>query len=291
MSLEYDNSAFYYFALTLLFFYLVPGTWFALSEIYLAFISGDKSIESRTTAEKAKAAALKKQRTGATRLKRWPFILNICCLVVSYIIFFSLLWLIRYDGEVNRFDPYTILNVEHGASTAEVKKAYRKLSLQFHPDKNIGNKAAEEMFMKVAKAYESLTDETAKENYEKFGNPDGKQALEVSIGLPKIILENPKVVLVLYLLVIVVVIPIAVGINCTIYLFLFLLFVFWFITFNDISLVVYCLTVTFVIRIMVRVFKTIWRKEYHVRHLPSFLPSPGGKVQPKEFPRNYGSFC
>jgi translocation protein SEC63 len=56
-----------------------------------------------------------------------------------------------------------------------------------------------------------LTDETARENYEKFGNPDGKQALEVSIGLPTWLLENPKVVLVLYLVAIVVIIPIGVG--------------------------------------------------------------------------------
>lgn len=65
--------------------------------------------------------------------------------------------------------------------------------------------------MKIAKAYEALTDEAARENYEKFGNPDGKQALEVSIGLPTWILENPKVVLVLYLIGMVVVIPVAVG--------------------------------------------------------------------------------
>lgn len=66
--------------------------------------------------------------------------------------------------------------------------------------------------MKIAKAYEALTDEAAKENYEKYGNPDGKQALEVSIGLPSIILDNPKVVLVLYLIGMIAVIPTVVGV-------------------------------------------------------------------------------
>ena len=42
-------------------------------------------------------------------------------------------------------------------------------------DENQGDKNAEDMFMKVAKAYEALTDETSKENYEKFGNPDGNR--------------------------------------------------------------------------------------------------------------------
>jgi translocation protein SEC63 len=83
--------------------------------------------------------------------------------------------------------------------------------LKYHPDKNIGDKSAEEMFMKIAKAYEALTDEASKENYEKYGNPDGKQSLEVSIGLPRVILDNPKVVLVLYLIAMVVLVPSLVG--------------------------------------------------------------------------------
>ncbi len=63
----------------------------------------------------------------------------------------------------------------------------------------------------MAKAYEALTDEVSKENYLKYGNPDGKQSLEVSIGLPRFLLDNPKVVLVLYLIGMVVIIPVAVG--------------------------------------------------------------------------------
>ena len=45
-----------------------------------------------------------------------------------------------------------------GAEAREIKRAYRSLSLQYHPDKNPGNKMAEDMFMKIAKAYEALTD-------------------------------------------------------------------------------------------------------------------------------------
>jgi translocation protein SEC63 len=210
--LDYDNSAFYYFALTLLSFYLVPGLWFTLSEIYAAFVGkADSSIEARTSIEKEKSSKLKKAKTGTSRLKRWPFLLNLCFLVPALLIFFYLIVMVKNDGEVTQFDPYRILEIEHGSSSAEIKKSYRRLSLKYHPDKNIGDKAAEEKFMKIAKAYEALTDETSKENYEKFGNPDGKQALEVSIGLPKIILENPKVVLVLYLILLVVVIPVSVG--------------------------------------------------------------------------------
>ncbi len=211
--LEYDNSAFYYFSLTLLVIYIIPGTWYALAEFCRAFLgSGDVGTKARTSQEKEKAKKLKKETTGITRLNTTAYITNLCCLLVAWAIFLYLVNLVSNDGEVNTFDPYTILGIEQGAALPLIKKAYRKLSLRYHPDKNIGDKSAEDMFMKIAKAYESLTDETARENLEKFGNPDGKQALEVSIGLPKILLENPKVVLVLYLIGMVVIIPSVVGV-------------------------------------------------------------------------------
>ena len=171
--LEYDNSAFYYFAITLLCFYLVPGLWYAIAETLRAFeIMGDSSsnVKTRTTIEKAKNNRLKMHNTGATRLKRWPFVLNMCFLIPAMISFAFLVSMVKNYGEVSRFDPYAILGIEAGAEVGAIKKAYRKMSLKFHPDKNIGDKVAEEVFMKVAKAYEALTDETSKENYEKFGN-------------------------------------------------------------------------------------------------------------------------
>jgi len=210
--LEYDNSAFYYFAITLLVIYILPGTWYALSEFVLAFAgSGEVGSKARTQSESFKASQLKRQSTGLTRLDTTAYKVNLVFLLIAWACFLYLMAMVVNDGEVNTFDPYTILGIVQGAATSEIKKAYRKLSLKYHPDKNIGDKNAEEMFMRIAKAYEALTDEASKENYEKFGNPDGKQALEVSIGLPRIILDNPKVVLVLYLIAMVVVIPSAVG--------------------------------------------------------------------------------
>jgi DnaJ-class molecular chaperone len=73
------------------------------------------------------------------------------------------------------FNPYTILGIEEGATPKEVKQAYRKLSVLYHPDKNTGANAtkAQNMFIQVAKAHEVLTDDATRENYEKYGNPDG----------------------------------------------------------------------------------------------------------------------
>jgi translocation protein SEC63 len=207
--LEYDNSAFYYFALTLLSIYLVPGTYAFLKELYLAFFGS--TVKARTQAEKKKVADVNGSTTGLGRLSNRSFILKSLLLLAVWALFLYLVSLVSADGEVSQFDPYQILGVENGAAEKAIKSAYRKLSLKYHPDKNIGNKAAEEMFMKIAKAYEALTNEASKENYEKYGNPDGKQSLEVSIGLPTWILDNPKVVLVLYLIFMVLLIPICVG--------------------------------------------------------------------------------
>mmetsp|Transcript_14951 Transcript_14951/g.51705 ORF Transcript_14951/g.51705 Transcript_14951/m.51705 type:complete len:565 (-) Transcript_14951:438-2132(-) len=116
---------------------------------------------------------------------------------------------LTFDAELASFDPFKILGVDPNAEDKEIRKAYRKLSLEYHPDKNQGNKLAEEMFMKVAKAYEALTDEEAKKNWLEYGNPDGKQSLEVSIGLPTFLLDesNHYAILCIYLGILVVIIP------------------------------------------------------------------------------------
>ena len=57
-----------------------------------------------------------------------------------------------------------------GASADEIKKAYRKLALQYHPDKNPGDAAAEEKFKEAAEAYEVLSDANKKARYDQFGH-------------------------------------------------------------------------------------------------------------------------
>ena len=55
-------------------------------------------------------------------------------------------------------DYYEVLGISKSASAAEIKKAYRKKALQYHPDKNPGDSSAEELFKKSAEAYEVLSD-------------------------------------------------------------------------------------------------------------------------------------
>lgn len=67
-------------------------------------------------------------------------------------------------------DYYEVLGVSKGASEAEIKKAYRKMALKYHPDKNLDDKAAEEKFKEAAEAYEVLSTPEKKQRYDQFGH-------------------------------------------------------------------------------------------------------------------------
>src|ERR687896_2664499 len=67
-------------------------------------------------------------------------------------------------------DYYEVLGVSRGASEAEVKSAYRKLAVKYHPDKNPGDAAAEEKFKEAAEAYSVLSDAEQRRRYDRFGH-------------------------------------------------------------------------------------------------------------------------
>ena len=71
---------------------------------------------------------------------------------------------------MSKRDYYEVLGVNKSVNKEEIKKAYRKLALKYHPDKNKGDKGAEEKFKEASEAYHVLSDDKRKANYDQFGH-------------------------------------------------------------------------------------------------------------------------
>jgi molecular chaperone DnaJ len=82
----------------------------------------------------------------------------------------------------NKRDYYEVLGVSKTATADEIKKAYRKLAIKYHPDRNPGDKEAEEKFKEAAEAYDVLSNDEKRQRYDRFGHSMGQQGFGGSGG-------------------------------------------------------------------------------------------------------------
>ncbi|WOK93726.1 dnaJ protein ERDJ3A [Canna indica] len=87
---------------------------------------------------------------------------------------FFLFLLLFFSCQIQAIDPYKVLGVDKNASQRDIQKAFHKLSLQYHPDKN-KKKGAQEKFAEINNAYEILSDEEKRKNYDLYGDEKGNQ--------------------------------------------------------------------------------------------------------------------
>jgi len=190
----FDDVAFYWFLQVLLGLFLLPGTFY---ELY-CFCTKIVPVESKKRTELPRYLPTRRMKEKSNNLWSMRTIV-IAALWVLFILL--LLQLPKFHNQMlTDFNPYEILDVEKGADMRTIKRAYRKMSLKWHPDKNPDKEKAEQKFIMVNKAYQTLTDEMTRENYEKYGNPDGYQGQSVTIGLPSFLISknNELKVLLLY---------------------------------------------------------------------------------------------
>ena len=211
-----DDAASYYFAITLLVAILLPLTASLSRQVTRVLFppSRNSASKARTQEEREKLVKLEASERDLSQLRKPWFMTMAGVALLGWLAVAVLVSSVGEEAQIAQFDPFDILGVEEGSTDAQIKRAYRKLSLKFHPDRWVNAPADEQSlastkFMKIAKAYEALTDPVAKKNYELYGNPDGRQAFSVSLGLPQWLLErsNQAPVLAAYIMVIALVMP------------------------------------------------------------------------------------
>ncbi|XP_073951178.1 translocation protein Sec63 [Choristoneura fumiferana] len=205
---EYDESGstFFYFVLSFLALILVPATFY--------YWPRKRKEDPAKQAELCQCPGCVKKQSIIEQSQPYKTLKNFfikLAIIMGWVLLAFLAYKVsQFDYEMSNFDPYDILGLPPGATQAEIKKSYRKQSLILHPDKETGDEKA---FMKLTKAYQALTDDEARRNWEKYGNPDGPGAMSFGIALPSWIVEkeNSVWVLGLYALVFMVALPTVVG--------------------------------------------------------------------------------
>jgi translocation protein SEC63 len=184
-SLDYDDSAFYYFGLALLVVSVIPLTWIMIIK---PIFYGDIAVNYSLKNCRCYVCEERMQKRAAIYKFNWLngwFVFKLIIVILLWITTFKCYVAIKDVEPLKTFVPNEILGVEIDATVAQVKKAYRKLSREKHPDKNPDNPDAVEEFISITKAYTIMTDEKARENFLKYGNPDGKGSMAVGIALPR----------------------------------------------------------------------------------------------------------
>lgn len=168
-----DAGLFLVFIVTILVLFLIPMT------IHRVFFWGDDETKTKKRGMQKSLGLLSRIKAALT-----PYTV---LLIMAWIVTGLTVWYVSTTTAGQEvFDPYQVLDIRPGATEADIKRAYRSKSREYHPDRNPDPKAHEYFVEYITKAHKILTDSEARANWEKYGNPDGPQGYSVGIPLPPI---------------------------------------------------------------------------------------------------------
>ncbi|KAJ1537122.1 secretory subunit [Nowakowskiella sp. JEL0078] len=202
---NYDDTGimFSYFLLSVLALALIPSTYF-----WAFSLLGPHTIGPANADCDCKACIIQRNRLTSKEKKeksaRIPY--KEILLATGWVLAAFLLYRVataKFEEEI--WNPWELMGIDEGVSDTQIKKMFRKLSLLYHPDKLAGKnlppaevEAITSKYVEIGKAYKVLTDADARQRWEEFGHPDGKQcdlgsfvllvyALIFGVGLPVVV--------------------------------------------------------------------------------------------------------
>ncbi|GAB2265147.1 DnaJ protein erdj2a [Dionaea muscipula] len=178
-----NNSLFPIFILTIMALALVPYT---IVKLCRAATKKTKNMHCQCS---VCIRSGKYHKSVVKRVSNFLTCSNLTLLLLWVVMTFLVYYIRSTSREIQVFEPFSILGLEPGASDTEIKKAYRRLSIQYHPDKNPDPEAHKYFVEFISKAYQALTDPISRENFEKYGHPDGRQGFQMGIALPQFLLN------------------------------------------------------------------------------------------------------
>ncbi|CAA0837879.1 DnaJ protein ERDJ2A [Striga hermonthica] len=210
MAASEENSALFpIFVLTIIALPLVPYTFVNL---YLTFRKKTKTVNCRCS---TCFRSGKYRKSIFKRISNFSTYSNLTVVLLWVIVALLAFYIKHINTEVQIFEPFSILGLEPGVSDSDIKKAYRRLSILYHPDKNPDPEAHKYFVDYISKAYQALTDPVSRENFEKYGHPDGRQGLQMGIALPQFLLDidgTSEVILLLGIVGVCILLPLTIAV-------------------------------------------------------------------------------